>query len=61
MSAMSRKSIGVCLLVAVFCLGGLTQAWGDDAKPWWPFPIEDWSSGKGVKVDYVPLEKASKK
>jgi len=31
------------------------------AADWWPFEVEDWSSGSAVKMQYVPLEKASKK
>lgn len=51
------KSITVA---ASALLAMMQPAIADDYK-WWPWPVEDWSSGTKNMVDYIPLEKASKR
>jgi len=59
MSGKMRKT-AFCLAAAALALVWLTAPAAAE-KPWWPFPVVEFSTGKAKVVDYVPLEKASKK
>jgi protein TorT len=49
-------------VIAAFVATGLVNGANAAEKPWWPFPVHEFSTGKARVVDYVPLqEKASKK
>jgi protein TorT len=62
---MVRKTrLGVVLSLVLTVI--LAAAWATrvaaEEKPWWPFPVMEFSTGKAHVVDYVPLqEKAAKK
>ncbi|MEW5721458.1 MAG: TMAO reductase system periplasmic protein TorT [Thermodesulfobacteriota bacterium] len=59
---MRRKvSVISLMVVVVFALAWLAGPAAAQEKPWWPFPVVEFSTGQPKVVDYVPLEKASKK
>jgi protein TorT len=61
MSTRSRYCVIGVLIVGII-LGALVtnQSYAKE-KPWWPFPVLDFSKGTPRMVQYIPLKKASKK
>lgn len=56
-----RLSVVWFLVVLVVSLAWIAGPAVAQEKPWWPFPVVEFSTGQPKVVDYVPLEKASKK
>jgi protein TorT len=54
------RLILVALMTAVPALLA-AHASADDEFHWWPRQVDDLTSGEAVTIDYVPLERASKK
>ena len=61
MSQRLKNIVRGCLIASiVLAIGLVTQVYAEE-KPWWPFPVVELSSGEAKVVDYVPLEKVTKK
>jgi protein TorT len=54
------KTLATLVVGAAFAAAFATSTPAEE-RPWWPFPAVDFSSGSAVPIEYVPLDKASKK
>ena len=61
MTRKTKWSIVLCFVLVVILAAMWATRVAAEEKPWWPFPVVEFSSGEAKVVDYVPLEKASKK
>ena len=58
-----KRGLGAlfCFILCMVILLSATASGDAAEKPWWPFPVVEFSQGKAKVVEYVPLDKASKK